>query len=209
MNSSSDCYAGMAPNFSTVDQLRLEERSVVLDDSTCSLPCWKGLIPGKSTSQDVLTTLPRLPFVKEESMHSDKVSIDRINLSYTNIWWASSIPDVEYRGGEIRVDRDDIVSHIRVDLNYETTLEDVTKTLGEPDEVFSALNSRIPNYCYGTSLVWTKLGIRIDSIQVPYKESITSNTPIEDVFFFELGSDEVLQADDIQAWKGFDAIPRP
>jgi hypothetical protein len=105
----------------------------VLLDTSCEPPCWHDIIPGKSTKEDVISILPKIPEV-------DPNSISDVNISSYgtsgHIKWGFDSKAGDYGG--ITYFNDGVVSTIQIGPKKGAlTLDDAIQKLGEPEYTFA------------------------------------------------------------------------
>lgn len=101
----------------------------------CAAPCWRGLEVGKSNENDVITILPSLNFIKQDSIQVYRTSMPGINGTYgpgVNVVAecvnsSNTCLDLEIVS--------DVLTRIVVGLNYEITIDKAIEYLGNPDYV--------------------------------------------------------------------------
>jgi hypothetical protein len=109
--------------------------SAVPTYTACDAPCWRGIVPGKSTWQQAQAVVGRLPgYERAEWMRGD----GRLVIQHT---WSSGIIDTRYGWNTIK-SVDGLVENI--DLFYEQpecTLRDLVAKFGPPEQTRSSLFS--------------------------------------------------------------------
>lgn len=96
-----------------------------LTGKPCSLPCWQGLEPGKSSREDLLETIPNLSFLMSENGIHTFMGRDFIECKQPS---EKDCLMLSYQNGTI--------SKIDLFLNYSVNLDQVLAQLGEPDFVY-------------------------------------------------------------------------
>ena len=103
----------------------------------CAAPCWNGLEVGKSSESDVMSTMPTLGFINQDTVDVYQV------LSMPSI-----DPDIWSRGVKVIANCiqpnkqcltisivNDILTEIVITLNYELEMKEAIEQLGNPDYV--------------------------------------------------------------------------
>ncbi|MCC6904644.1 MAG: hypothetical protein IT326_02305 [Anaerolineae bacterium] len=123
----------------------------LLSGEPCTPPCWQGLTPGESTDVEAMGALENLSFVYTDSiLRRDWGGPDS---DWEVIDWKSSVSG---NGSFLRLDSQDKVTTIVVNLEYELTLQDLIDILGEPD-AFTIIYT--PESCRQVGLTWLRSGI--------------------------------------------------
>ena len=113
----------------------------------CLAPCWYGLEVGKSKERDVISVLPTLIFINQNSVQMHR------RPSVPNYYSMAAGPGVQIVANCINSDKecidlsiaDDILQKIIVRLNYEIRPEEAIAFLGAPDYVgYNDLSSEMP-----------------------------------------------------------------
>ncbi len=102
----------------------------------CSPPCWHGLMVGESDESEVLSILPQLIFINQDTIRTHRMSLLSIDFK-------THIPGVRFTANCIYPNEkcltidvaDDILTEIDIILNYEKIAGEAIKDLGNPDYV--------------------------------------------------------------------------
>jgi len=105
----------------------------LLDEETCNPPCWHGLVIDKSTKEDVLSTLNKLPFVEHNAYREHTVTW--VNMPAIEIQFICASDHTTVCGGAMITNN--ILRYLWTRLEYEFTLKDATNRLGEPEYIVS------------------------------------------------------------------------
>lgn len=156
----------------------------------CAAPCWYGLEVGKSSESDVMSILPTLRFINQETIQVFQGSMPNYDYSASasGVLIEANCVNSEQQCLTIAV-IDNILTKIEIGLNYEITPDEAIEYLGEPNYIgFDNLGSeRVICEVY---MVWTDwrliLASRFENIGdaekycyiVHYEEKIPSNVLI-------------------------------
>lgn len=102
----------------------------LLTGEPCEAPCWHNIIPGESTEEDVWRELKGSPYVYTGTLNSSTTDV-----------FGTRVTDIVWNGRGSSVNRitllDNKVLLIRIELDYELSLEDVIEKFGPPRSVFA------------------------------------------------------------------------
>ena len=98
----------------------------------CLPPCWYGVIPEKTLTQDAMRLVIAIPFVDPESV--EETTRDLYKNTDSSILW--SYQGASDFGGDLSI-RNGTVIWWRVSYPLSLKLEDIISTIGEPDWVWA------------------------------------------------------------------------
>ena len=93
----------------------------------CLPPCWQGLIPDESTTEEVMEVLNRVDSIDTSSIEYFSSDDD----SMVDINWKSSLSDNPLHGGRLEI-TEGVLIFVEIVLEYELTVQEVIDRLGEP-----------------------------------------------------------------------------
>jgi hypothetical protein len=102
----------------------------ILDNSNCHLPCWNNIISGQTTEQDAIEVISNLSFVKKESI---RIANEPWNIFDNQV-------DFSFGGADDTGDvylSDGVVKMLYLCGNLNTTIGEITKEIGEPENIIS------------------------------------------------------------------------
>jgi hypothetical protein len=102
----------------------------------CAAPCWQGLVIGKSTESEVMSTLQTLTFINQKTVYIHRMSmpgLDQKNFGPGAEVTANCIHPSE-QCLTISVE-DGILTGVEVALNYKIRLDEAIEYLGDPDYI--------------------------------------------------------------------------
>jgi len=108
----------------------------LFNQSDCGFPCWKGLIPGQTTGDNIHQQLQEIEFVSKTNLHEN---IDGNSLAIR--WWHSA-PQQQSR----LIVRDNVLSSIEIVPHIKFTFEDILSAYGEPTAVIARLSRTDTGY---------------------------------------------------------------
>jgi len=94
----------------------------------CSPPCWQGLIPGKSSYDEVRALLKDNPLVQGNFENKNAAEGEGVFLHW---WWAGESQDMR-RNNLLDFDKSHVLQRIEMHPNTDITIEEVVKTYGVP-----------------------------------------------------------------------------
>ena len=102
----------------------------------CAAPCWYGLVIGESSESEVMSTLPTLTFINQDTIRMHRMSMSGIDFS-------TYAPGVEIIATCVSTNKpcltldvvDETLTEIEVVFNYEIRLNEAIGYLGNPDYV--------------------------------------------------------------------------
>jgi hypothetical protein len=195
--SQADCYGGSLPPLVETQTASTSEMTFSLDDTTCELPCWKGVTPQESGSKEVMNVLNEVQFVDQTNIQSGTTS----DAEY--LLWPITIPqDFEQRG--LVWLKSDKVTYLDVPLNYALTLREVIDILGTPEGYRGFALTDRPVKCYGIALAWPDVGLLAFSNYLPENVSVESNTLVGKVQIFDSAH---FPVESLRPWRDFRNLP--
>jgi hypothetical protein len=177
-------------------------RSLFAEDS-CAPPCWMGLTPGESTSQDVAYIIQNTKAIfREWIAYDDSIFNEQTGLivsgGYRSEWILLNRDDVAvlYGGASFFV-RDGMVEGVRVLPNQTILLHDVQMRLGTPDFVLINWHEVTGSNLY---LIYYDLRIHIylDSTRHCNVERMSNNFWVSELEYYSPASIQQVQAHIIQ-----------
>lgn len=113
----------------------------IFEEDTCAPPCWFGLTPGESTTEEVATILTSLEEIfswrlwpNEESNILDPISGYVVEGNYHLSWLDFPRDDIALSGGYIRI-HEGFVDSIGITPNRLVSLGEVIAAFGSPDYI--------------------------------------------------------------------------
>lgn len=149
----------------TVPSMQFDDlQAFWLNKRSCISPCWIGIVPGETSSDEALTLLRNNPMISDVTQHED-------NVSHEIDWKWSFAPS---KGGRLFYDMSDpskTVYLIYPGIGCCLTLGDIIKTYGSPDYVWvqkieNFENLPTPNQAYSYNFIWLHNGISVDVNQI-------------------------------------------
>jgi hypothetical protein len=201
----------------------------ILSGEPCDPPCWQGLVPGQTTTDEATLTLESLTFFDSDTIREGQTPTAIEGLAYVE-WDRGS--------GELML-MDDVVAVVRIDLYYDLELHHLVERFGDPVGYFARTSPPqdaiiIGPICVGADVeyVWPEHGLTavtsFDTRHPPrqsgklfsrsdtlYVHTITYSQPASDVrdFLLARGRVETGAERDIdwlyQPWRGADQITLP
>jgi hypothetical protein len=184
-------------------------------DSSCSWPCWQGVIPSATTSNEALQKLHNSPLVYKKSLQVEefKMGVGSASWSWQLEGTQSGIGKIEWRDGmafEVILDT--------YSYHHEIPLEEVVNRFGPPEK-FSFMNCTEviegPQSWCGT-LHYAKIGFEVHlewADTEPEDLLITPADPVTFVALFKPSSIKdhleslfgvgILEGINLQDWKGY------
>ncbi|MBI3175710.1 MAG: hypothetical protein HYZ25_18465 [Chloroflexi bacterium] len=166
-----------------------------LNDATCTPPCWEGITPGRTSLQDTMEILAKLPGAKTMS------------LTKTGVQWAGS---QSYNGYAETEAGNNIILFISIRFNHNQniSLEEALGVFGEP------INIQSNNCVHGGCDVFmiypeTGLALMVVSPSMGYTVEIDKSSEIQGLVFFNPGIDNYLkivpfQGFEVRKWEGYE-----
>jgi hypothetical protein len=149
--------------------------SAILQDNTCSAPCWNGIIPGQTSLQEVNTKLKTTSSVDLQTQKTIFIRKKDDGLSFM------FLPNVREESGWIYF-QDGIVQALAFwPKTNKLLLSDGLKTWGLPDRYISIYYSTAEQPYLVTSVIYSKQGIIVEFIKTMSSEGIVkleNDTPI-------------------------------
>ncbi len=178
------------------------EVASLFEDDSCAPPCWFGIIPGESTSEDVQEKLG--PWVDSGVLGADFSGLSA-NVRFPVFWPLSDWNLNRAYTDNIIAIEDNLVIYIDVLMNREVTLGDVIETYGLPSFAiaFADLNT-------GLLLVYLDLSINVAVFTVGPDtacdlQTIEDNMQLYSVEYYELDKLSMLLKYDIGTSKFLDS----
>lgn len=105
----------------------VQDKSLITQQP-CSPPCWQGLIPGKSSYDEVRALLKDNPLVQGNFANKNAAEVERVGFLW---WWAGESQDIR-RNNSLDFDKSHVLQRIEMRPNTDLTIEEVVKTYGVP-----------------------------------------------------------------------------
>jgi len=103
----------------------------LLTGRPCEPPCWQGLIPGVSTKEEVEDFIATSEYVDRDSVYRER------SWGADAIWWESAAWwTTNPEPNAFVLDRDTLIV-VRIQLDYELTLESLLETYGPPQKLWA------------------------------------------------------------------------
>jgi hypothetical protein len=192
--------------------------SVILEDNTCDAPCWRGIVPGQSTIENVEVILDSMtdihpPVGPENTLANNPYYEKQIGWEFDSV--------TEYRG--VVYFRNDIVTLINISMENDLPLADIILKFGEPTDVLIQSMVGDPAVYLTVKLIYPDKGICLShqpSFIFPFKNPksyrIKPSTKIRNVMFIDhsvlegqlefgclAGIDDIIYSANKQNWKGY------
>jgi len=156
--------------------------SSVIQDSSCSPPCWKEVVPGQTTRQEVLSILNALPEVDQSTIRP--MSVVNGNDSY---YW-DFIPRTGDRWARVFINQDIVFAVNFFPDKKGLPLGTAIQYLGEPENILAIYNrAEIPFLAIYT--IWQSKGIVLSSSIESYhrgeRAEVNSETQVGAFWYFE------------------------
>ena len=149
----------------------------------CRLPCWEGIIPGRTSATEAVDLLAKNPLVGTVHTTANRLFPDREEVNWT--WVDGS------EGGRAIFDAQTVsqtIYAIQPVLPTSFKLQDVIAAYGNPSHVIAAA-SRSPDFggpiSYDLSIIYLPLGLRLHTSSSGEPTTLNADTKFEDVTFSE------------------------
>jgi hypothetical protein len=113
-----------------------DEQSI-LDNSSCDLPCWNGIIPGHTTESEFLAVLQSLPDIDADSIQSQKPAdaiFDKVtDFAFRQNWTLSQRPRLHGRASFV----DNTIGDFIICGAINTSMDQLVGEIGEPEHIIS------------------------------------------------------------------------
>jgi hypothetical protein len=183
-----------------------------LATSACKPPCWQSIVPGESSSSEVLAMLPTISFVKVDTIqYTQKLAAAHLN-AYAGV-----------SGLRVHFDEDQSVKVITIHISSKFTFAEAIEFYGEPEKVL-ATERRPANVYYSYFLIYPDIGLAVLSNTGPIRPekampAIKPDDTVIAVYFFnptyfeQVFSDFSIARIDpdlfksgLQDWQGFGEV---
>ncbi len=190
--------------------------SAVLQDESCSPPCWNGIIPGKTSLQEVSAKLKSVSAVDAKSIKTMSVlqANDSVDFHF--------LSNTRENGGRI-YSQGGVVQAISFSPKSGTLiLSEALQEWGTPDQYISIYYSKAETPYLATSIIYTERGIILNNIRNMRAEespNFVGNFSIQSVWYtnpkltmvlLENGSLDALNNQDLldglKPWTGYGQI---
>ncbi len=194
------------------------QKSSVLDDTTCDAPCWREIIPGRTSLDESLKYILGMTDVAKDSV---KLTDGNYGFWQNGILW--SFDHVIENSGELFFNSDEVIFlKVSIAKNQIVSLSEVFSKYGEPDLVYSTYGI-LETMMKSISLIYSN-GIcvelrtqninptRVEPNSDIYYTTIVSTIEIKSISFFDpnLSSNVIstscywpIEEKYIQKWNGF------
>jgi len=156
-------------------QATLRDCSFLRDDS-CSMPCWQGLVPGKTTMSEAVEILRKDHRIRQKSLQEGGSAQ---NGGVTWFWRASRSrfqSKVSWKDG--------IVEEITVAMTCEVSVEQILDEYGPP-EALEAGKGGIPEHWYWIiDLYYPSVGTQFTACTSEVSSVLEASTPVEAAHFY-------------------------
>jgi hypothetical protein len=142
----------------------------------CAAPCWHGLEIGKSNENDVKDILPTLTFIDQNTIRSYRTSMPNLDLSNfaPGMGVDANCSNPKGKPCLSLTVVDDILTEIVLELNYDITVDEAIKNLGNPDYVGYDNAGAEVIVCY-VNLIWSNKQIVLTSRRYEGYEEFKKN----------------------------------
>jgi hypothetical protein len=142
----------------------------------CAAPCWHGLEIGKSNENDVKAILPTLTFIDQNTIRSYRSSMPNLDLSdfAPGMGVDANCSNPKGKPCISLTVVDDILTEIVLELNYDVTVDEAIKYLGNPDYVGCENSGAEVIVCY-VDLIWINKQIVLTSRRYEGYEEFREN----------------------------------
>jgi hypothetical protein len=137
--------------------------SSVLDDLTCDVPCWKGIVVGETSQDEALKIIEQIPEVQKETIRS--WSEGSISWNYQGV--KESIGSLQFHENKVTSFYSTFDPHI--------SLNSFIKAFGEPSFVFGITTERVFPTMLTVYFIYPEKGICI----LHHPSILSSNGPKE------------------------------
>jgi hypothetical protein len=121
--------------------------SSVLDDPTCDVPCWKGIVVGETSQDEALQILEQIPEIQKESLES---------LSQGSISW--HYQGVREWGGSLRFHENKVIVFYSA-FDSSISLKEFIKAFGEPSFVYVTSTDDVFPTMLTVSFIYPEMGV--------------------------------------------------
>ena len=189
--------------------------SVVLEDNTCNAPCWRTIDAGKTSQEEAMNIIAKMPDIQEDSIKQEKTFLPMMEDA---VYW-------KFQGAaEFNADisfHDLTVVMLTFNFAHPIGLKDFIHKFGEPSSVYIS-SSQGPGVYLTVSLIYPNKGIclfhqpKLLPLQNPNEYAITQATQINDVYYTDptiqnsqliIGCLRGLESDEfkmgVQEWSGY------
>lgn len=203
-------FVARTPAYPSPSEAELEN---YFGDSSCSWPCWQGITPGITTSDDALQLLQTSALVLQSTVQTES-----LKTGFGNARWEWNIGDVQPSLGGDMDWRDGIVYDVGL-IAYPTfSIGKVISRFGPPDKIHTDDCTEIPEgeHRYLCAVFhYNKNGFEIHIVwEAAWNENDTQITPSDPVSFVVLFEPTTIeewvtnyggdpQTLNLQDWKGY------
>ena len=160
-----------------------------LTDDACSAPCWHGITPGKTTSDDAIAILQNLDIVKTDSIILPGHPWRGMDMIFWNFQRSGRgtifIKDNRVHIIEFVPKTKETLFDRNEGLNIQ--FSDAIEKFGEPSSVFSLYEGEPPN-SLGLWAIYPEKGISFDYYNwgedIIFHRELTSETPVLGVYYY-------------------------
>jgi len=116
------------------------DKQSILDKSSCALPCWNEIIPGRTTETEFLEILQNLPGIDTDAIQIQKrqggIFDKLIFFFFRQGWTLSQRPKLHGQASIIN----NTVSTFSICGEINTSMDQIVEEIGEPENVISGDN---------------------------------------------------------------------
>ena len=116
----------------------------IIQDQSCQLPCWHGIIPGKTSIEEASTIIETLPDINRDTI-KESVSSSALGTDMVEKFMSWESLEHSYQKGWL-FSGDGIVDWIEVDLPRELKLGDIVAVYGPPGGVIARNSGELDGY---------------------------------------------------------------
>lgn len=148
----------------------------VLVPQECNMPCWRGIVPEKSSREDLLDVLEQLPDDKVERFQQTDIPNFGIQL-----WWQDDSVGSSYNA----LFQENTLKYIESQPLFDVTLNDLISVIGTPQQYMAKLATGERTILY-VDLFYEDVGVYVflwntspDEILIRKLESCETSIPLE------------------------------
>lgn len=189
--------------------------SVILEDNTCDVPCWRSIEVGKTTQKEAINIVAKMPDIQEDSIVQEKTYLPMMEDA---VYW--KFQGVAEFNADISFHNHTVVM-LSFNFAHPIGLKDFIREFGEPSFVYIT-SSQGPGVYLIVNLIYPDKGICLFHepkwflLQIPNEYEITPATQINDVYYIDpaiqsgqlkIGCLRGLESDEynmgVQEWSGY------
>jgi hypothetical protein len=154
--------------------------SAILQDKSCSPPCWNQITPGQTSIQEISSKLVSIQGVDSKSIKPKSILNANDGISF------KFLPYLREDAGEL-YSREGIIETISFGIKQgKISLSDALQEWGPPDQYISLYYSKVERPYLATSIIYTKRGIILDTTRDMSAKDVPKfegNFPIQSVWY--------------------------